>query len=80
MIKFYRDAVVIYRWGFRFNWRWIRGLGVGVEVYPSRWPGQGFLGHTKMELRLLALILTIEHILTSFKPLPWWGREGKDGE
>lgn len=81
MIRFYRGDrdIEIYRWAFRVRWRWIRGLGLGVEVYPwrERMRGDNFWTFANVEFKVLVVAITIEHTTTRVKPLTWRGREEK---
>lgn len=63
--KCYRDGIRLGRWGFRVSWRWLHGVGVGIEWEPG--PVGGGWTFSRLRVRLLVVLLTIEHVTTWVK-------------
>lgn len=68
MIRFYRDGTRIWRWAFRLRWRWLRGLGIGVEHVPGPLAPDDPWIYSRVEVRILVVKLTVEHRRTWASP------------
>lgn len=69
LVQFFGDGVRLGRWGLRFSWHWLRGIGLGIE-WKEGIHREAPLVHSSIRIRLLFVGVRIEHCFTEVRPWP----------